>query len=170
MRRLCIAALAAAATMLAGCGSTPTLPGSKAAPMAIRTLRNDSPPSPAAREVVMQALTLLKLGYTWGGKTLESGLDCSGLVAHVYREAAGVRIGPDTRALAKVGKPVTAANLRGGDLVFFNTRNRPNSHVGIYVGNGEFVHAFNTRQGIRLDRMSADYFATRFDGARRLLG
>lgn len=118
----------------------------------------------------MQALTLLKLGYTWGGKTLESGLDCSGLVAHVYREAAGVRIGPDTRALAKVGKPVTAANLRGGDLVFFNTRNRPNSHVGIYVGNGEFVHAFNTRQGIRLDRMSADYFATRFDGARRLLG
>lgn len=170
MRRICFAAIAAAATLLSGCGSVPTLPAPTAKTTPIRISRNEVLPSAAAREVVMHALTLLKLGYTWGGKTLDSGLDCSGLVSHVYREAAGVRIGPDTRALAKVGKAVPAAALRGGDLVFFNTRNRPNSHVGIYVGNGEFVHAFNTRQGIRLDKLSADYFATRFDGARRLLG
>jgi len=118
----------------------------------------------------MQALSLVKNGYTYGGKTLHTGLDCSGLVAYVYKHAAGIRLGPDTRALAKVGRAVPLRDIREGDLVFFNTRNRPHSHVGIYVGRGRFVHALNERTGIRLDSLDSPYFARRFDGARAVLG
>lgn len=118
----------------------------------------------------MQAFALLKHGYKWGGKTLRSGgLDCSGLVSFVYRQATGRRIGVSTGLLAKEGRPVSKQELHEGDLVFFNTLHRAHSHVGIYVGNGQFVHALNERAGVRIDRLSTPYFAKRFDGARTLL-
>ncbi|MEX3984304.1 C40 family peptidase [Paraburkholderia sp. EG287A] len=75
----------------------------------------------------MQALSLLKNGYKWGGKSLNTGLDCSGLVSYVYRTGAGMRVGPNTTALAKTGHAVSKQQLHAGDLVFFNTLHHAHS-------------------------------------------
>ncbi|MFY2597411.1 C40 family peptidase [Achromobacter xylosoxidans] len=120
-------------------------------------------------EVVMHALTLLKSKYRFGGKNPETGLDCSGLVSHVYDNALGLTIEGSASNMASQGRRVTRQDLKEGDLVFFNTRGRPRSHVGIYVGNDKFVHAENSRTGIRINRLSDRYYAARFEEARTLL-
>lgn len=117
----------------------------------------------------MHALTLLKSKYRFGGKNPETGLDCSGLVSHVYDNALGLTIEGSASNMASQGRRVTRQDLKEGDLVFFNTRGRPRSHVGIYVGNDKFVHAENSRTGIRINRLSDRYYAARFEEARTLL-
>jgi hypothetical protein len=120
-------------------------------------------------EVVLRALSLLGVDYRYGGNTPETGLDCSGLVRLVFHDALGLPLPRRSEEISRVGGPIRRAELQPGDLVFFNTLRRAFSHVGIYIGNGQFVHAPSTGGTIRVDRLDRDYWVRRFDGARRLL-
>ena len=144
--------------LLAACGSTPKQP------MAER------PQSERGREVVIFALSLIDTGYRFGGKNPEAGLDCSGMVAYIFDRAAGLRVGGSAADIARQGKPVEKAALVPGDLVFFDTSSRPYatiSHVGIYIGDGRFVHAPSSASGrVRIDQMASTYFAPRFAAGR----
>ncbi len=134
-----------------------------------------SPPPPPAlspraerSEALLQALLALGMDYKYGGKSPVTGFDCSGLVAHVYREAWGIQHPPSTRGQSQAGTPVTLAQLQPGDLVFYDTLKRPYSHVGIYMGDGKFVHAPKTGAQVRVESLKSAYWAPRFNGARRV--
>lgn len=119
-----------------------------------------------ANDVVLFALGLIETGYRFGGKNPEAGLDCSGMVSYVYQKSADIRLAGSAADLARQGKPVQAAQLRPGDLVFFNTRNKSYSHVGIYIGDDRFVHAPNSRGKVRTESMRNGWFAARFEEGR----
>ena len=155
-QRLGGAALAALALAFAGCASGPV-----PAPRAPRA-------SAAGSNIALFALSLLDKPYVWGGRGPDSGFDCSGLVSHVYLQAAGIQLRGSAAAMAKASRSIGSAELLAGDLVFFNTLGYSFSHVGIYVGDGKFVHASNPRTGVRLDRLDSRYYAARFEGARAL--
>ena len=115
-----------------------------------------------------QAMQVLGIKYRFGGRSPETGFDCSGLVTHVFERAWGLLLPPGTEALSKVGVPVKRLKeLEPGDLVFYNTRSRPFSHVGIYLGDGRFVHAPRPGAQVRVESLSP-YWQKRFNGARRL--
>lgn len=114
----------------------------------------------------MFSLGLMDTGYRFGGKNPEAGLDCSGMVSYVYQNAAGLRLTGAATDIARHGRPVDADGLRPGDLVFFNTRNRPRSHVGIYLGDGRFIHAPSSNGKVRADSLTQGWFATRFEEGR----
>jgi cell wall-associated NlpC family hydrolase len=89
------------------------------------------------------------------------------MVAYIFDKAAGLRVSGSAADIARRGRPVDRSSLVAGDLVFFNTANRPFSHVGIYIGDGRFVHAPSTASGrVRIDRLTSTYVAPRFDAAR----
>lgn len=123
----------------------------------------------AAREVVMFTLGLLDVGYQFGGSNPEAGLDCSGMVRFVFKEAVGINLPHNAAALASMSQPVPSESLRAGDLVFFNTRGFSYSHVGIYLGDNKFVHAPSSRGKIRVESLVTPYFAQRYEGGRTLL-
>lgn len=114
------------------------------------------------------ALSLVGTPYAAGGASVETGFDCSGLVAYVYERALKLSVPRNTFDLARIGVPIAAAELSPGDLVFYNTLRRPFSHVGIYLGDLRFVHAPSTGGTVRVEDMRLDYWTRRFDGARRL--
>jgi cell wall-associated NlpC family hydrolase len=119
-------------------------------------------------ELVQQALAAVGVSYRRGGESPRAGFDCSGLVVHVYKEALGLSLPHNALAQSKVGRPVSAAELQPGDLVFYNTRNRKYSHVGLYLGDGRFVHAPKPGAAVRVERMSVRYWTRRYNGARRI--
>lgn len=123
----------------------------------------------AGSEVVFRALSLLGVNYRFGGNSPETGLDCSGLVRLVYSDALGLPLPRRSEEISRVGPAIAPTELQPGDLVFFNTLRRAFSHVGIYIGNNQFVHAPSTGGSIRVENLDADYWTRRFDGARRLL-
>jgi len=117
----------------------------------------------------IEALQALGVKYRLGGRSPETGFDCSGLVTHAFERAWGVLLPAGTEALSKVGAPIRLLKeLQPGDLVFYNTRNRPHSHVGIYLGEGLFVHAPRPGAHVRVENLQTPYWRARFDGARRL--
>lgn len=118
---------------------------------------------------LLGAINLLGTPYKMGGRRPETGLDCSGLVRYVYKQTQDIDLPHNARDLSQVGEPVEPSELRPGDLVFFNTLGRPFSHVGIYKGDGKFVHASSRRdRKVTVSDMGNRYWATRFDGARRI--
>ena len=121
-----------------------------------------------AQDLAIFALGLIGVDYRFGGTTPESGLDCSGLVRYVFQQVTGVRLPRTAQEMSRLGKRVAAADLKIGDLVFFNTRSFPFSHVGIYLGDDRFVHAPSRGGEVEIAAMSASYWRTRFSGARRL--
>ncbi len=123
----------------------------------------------AGSEVVFRALSLLGVSYRFGGNTPETGLDCSGLVRLVFNDTLGLPLPRRSEEISRVGSEIDPSELQPGDLVFFNTLRRAFSHVGIYIGNNQFVHAPSTGRTIRVENLGADYWTRRFDGARRLL-
>jgi cell wall-associated NlpC family hydrolase len=120
-------------------------------------------------EVVLFAMSLIDTGYRFGGKNPAAGLDCSGMVSYIFDKAAGVKLDGSAAQMAKQGRAVAYREMEPGDLVFFNTRNRPRSHVGIYVGEGKFVHAPSSSGKVRVSNLRSGYFAVRFEEARRFL-
>jgi cell wall-associated NlpC family hydrolase len=158
--------------MLGGCASVP--PAEPLAPPAapISALPPVAVPAPAASprapDALFHALAALGVDYRWGGNSRAQGFDCSGLVQHVYREAFGIELPRHTLAQSRQGQPVARAALEIGDLVFYNTLKQPYSHVGIYMGDGRFIHAPRTGAAVRVDKMDSAYWAKRFDGARRV--
>jgi cell wall-associated NlpC family hydrolase len=131
--------------------------------------RADEPPPAERTEALLQVLSAVGVSYRNGGNLHADGFDCSGLVAHVYREAWGISLPRTARAQSEIGVAVARADLQPGDLVFYNTLNSPYSHVGVYVGDGKFVHAPKQGAQVRIDRVDSGYWARRFDGARRIL-
>jgi len=119
-------------------------------------------------EALLQTLLMLGVDYRYGGKSPRTGFDCSGLVAHVFREAYGIELPHNARAQSEMGMRVSLSELRAGDLVFYNTLNRPFSHVGIFLGDGRFVHAPKTGAQVRVEPIRGKYWMRRFDGARRI--
>ena len=115
---------------------------------------------------MLYALGLIDTGYRFGGKNPEAGLDCSGMVSYIYDRAAGLKVRGSAADIARQGRPVAGEALRPGDLVFFNTRQTPFSHVGIYIGDERFVHAPNRNGRVRIDRLTDRYYAQRFEAAR----
>jgi cell wall-associated NlpC family hydrolase len=151
--------------LLSGCGSFgPAAPGPEQTPAAPSAIS----PQAQRSEALLQALLALGLDYRYGGTSPATGFDCSGLVAHVYLEAWNIRLPRDTSAQSKVGTPVSLAELQAGDLVFYDTLKRPYSHVGIYLGEGKFVHAPRSGAQVRIESLTSAYWAKRFDGARRI--
>ena len=142
---------------LTGCATAPAFRGRALAP------------SQAGSDIAVFALSLLDRAYVSGGRGPATGFDCSGLISHVYLQAAGIRLQGSAASMAQVARPVNAADLVAGDLVFFNTLGYSFSHVGIHVGDGRFVHASNPRTGVRTDRLDNKYYAARFEGARTVL-
>lgn len=106
--------------------------------------------------------------YQWGGTTVVDGLDCSGFTRAVYN-LCGINIPRTSREQYKAGNPVSRAELRDGDLVFFGSSESSINHVGIYVGDGKFVHAPRRGEEIRIAGIDESYFERRFVGARRYI-
>ena len=119
-------------------------------------------------DVVLQALAMLDRNYTYGGKKLHTGFDCSGLVSFVYRESAGLRLGGSSADMARLARPVSRLEVQPGDLAFFNTLGASFSHVGIYVGEDRFVHAENEKTGVKTSNLRSRYWSQRFEGFRTL--
>lgn len=125
------------------------------------------PSDPAKRQdIVMQAMAMLDRGYTYGGKKLHTGFDCSGLVTFVYKESAGIALKGSAAQMAEITKSIDASLAHPGDLVFFNTLGPAFSHVGIYIGSGKFVHAANEKTGVKTERLNHSYWSKRFQGYR----
>lgn len=123
-----------------------------------------------ASRLVMQAMGLLGVPYRYGGNTPETGLDCSGLVRLVYQQSVGKVLPRRAADQAQASVAIDTSDLRPGDLVFFNTMRRAFSHVGIYVGDGKFIHAPSSGGRVRVEDMRSRYWTTRFNGARRVPG
>lgn len=124
--------------------------------------------SSAAREVLMNALSLTGIRYKFGGNSPETGFDCSGYVRYVFQQALNLTLPHGARAISQLGESVAVSDLKPGDLVFFNTLKSTFSHVGIYLGNNRFIHAPSSGGGIHVVDMKDKYWAQRFNGARRI--
>lgn len=122
--------------------------------------------SEKGNEVAIYALGLIDTGYRFGGKNPDAGFDCSGMVSYIYRQAAGVSVSGSAADIARRGREIHRSGVRPGDLIFFNTLNRPFSHVGIYIGDARFIHAPSSNGKVRIDRLDSRYYAQRFEMAR----
>ena len=137
-------------------------PAPKAIPDAPRDRDNTA-------EILVYALSLVGVKYQFGGNSAATGFDCSGFVHHVFGEIANVALPRSAEAIAQRGTHVAKQDLAAGDLVFYNTRSRANSHVGIYLGNNTFVHSPSRGKSVEIVDMTENYWRKRFNGARRLL-
>ena len=122
-----------------------------------------------ASDLVINALSFLGVKYKYGGDHASTGFDCSGFVRHVYRQTLGLVLPHNAAQQSREGQRIAENQLRPGDLVFFNTLRRAFSHVGIYIGNGQFIHAPRPGQDVQIGSLDSPYWARRFDGARRLI-
>ena len=120
--------------------------------------------------LVKRALGLLGTPYRWGGTSPDGGFDCSGLVGYVFRTALGIELPRVSREMANNGEKIERAALTEGDLVFFSRRGKRVDHVGIYVGNGQFLHAPRTGKDVMVSSLDSGYWAGKFLQARRVAG
>lgn len=119
--------------------------------------------------LVNLTIELLGTTYRYGGNSPLTGLDCSGLVRHVYEQAAGVVLPRSSREMARSGEQVDTHALLPGDVLFFARPRKPVSHVGIYIGDGLFIHAASKSKKVKLSEIDQRYYLTRLVGARRYL-
>jgi cell wall-associated NlpC family hydrolase len=166
--------------LLVGCGSTPSRE-SVEVPVAVPPppqTQIQVPPSSVrlqladdahAQEAAIYALALIGNHYRFGGRNPDSGVDCSGMVSWIYEQVAGLQLPHNAEQIASLSRPVAREALQPGDLVFFNTSGKPYSHVGIYAGDGRFVHAPSSRgKYVRTDTLDSGWFAQRVSGLRTL--
>jgi len=140
------------ALLLAGCSTTPKKP---------------APPTASTSPVVEYALSLEGAPYQWGKASPEEGFDCSGFVWHVFR-AHGLAIPRTTAQMAEALPEVEPQERRPGDLLFFDTQDKPFSHVGLYLGDESFIHAPSSKTGhVMVSRLTQPYWRDRLTGVRR---
>jgi hypothetical protein len=122
-----------------------------------------------ASDLVLSAMNFIGVNYRLGGTQVETGFDCSGFTRHIFENSLGLVL--PRRAAEQARAPglltIKQDDLRPGDLVFFNTLRQTFSHVGIYVGDGKFIHAPRTGASVRVEDMREAYWLQRFNGARR---
>lgn len=124
--------------------------------------------SEKVEEIMIRALSLTGVNYKYGGRSPETGFDCSGFVQYVFMNAAQIALPPSARTISEMGNTVKREELQPGDLVFFNTLKSAFSHVGIYVGNNQFIHAPRAGAKVRIENMDERYWKSRYNGAKRL--
>jgi NlpC/P60 family len=124
----------------------------------------------AASELVLSAMNFLGVPYRRGGNSADEGFDCSGFTRHIFENSIGLVLPRrvDDQANAAGVTPIGRDDLMPGDLVFFNTLKRTFSHVGIYIGDGKFIHSPRTGSQVRIEDMRVAYWQHRFTGARRV--
>ncbi len=122
-----------------------------------------------AADIVFNALSTLGSLYKRGGDHPDAGFDCSGLVRWVFRTAIGRELPRTSFQMSHQGASIDPTQLRPGDLVFYNTLRRAFSHVGIYIGEGRFIHAPSRGRKVEIVEMREPYWQKRFNGARRVL-
>lgn len=121
-------------------------------------------------ELVVTAMGFLGVPYRRGGNSAETGgFDCSGFVRAIYEQTVGLVLPRRANEQAAATQVIDKRDLQPGDLVFFNTMRRAFSHVGIYVGEGKFIHSPKPGAQVRVEDMNGNYWQRRFDGARRVL-
>ena len=118
--------------------------------------------------VALTAMGLVGTRYRYGGSSPDTGFDCSGLVQYVFEDATREQLPHNTAEIAQISRPVSRDNLSVGDFVFFNTLHSAYSHMGIYIGDGQFVNAPSSGGHVRIDALNSPYFAKRYEGARTL--
>ena len=161
--------LSGLALLLSGCAFTAPRGNAPPPPPPTTAAASSQDYHPKRNDLALFALSLLDTPYSWGGRGPATGFDCSGLVSHVYQQAAGLPVRGSSAELGQKTRAVDRSRIQPGDLLFFNTLGARHSHVGIYVGDGRFVHASNPRTGVRVDQLSNRYYAQRFEGAGTLL-
>jgi cell wall-associated NlpC family hydrolase len=165
------AACLALLLLAAGCGRDQVRPAAApAGVVAQRAWPQVTPTDPvAANAVLMRAISLVGTPYRYGGNTPEGGFDCSGLVNYVYRDMLDLRLPRSSRDLAAwQGPRIEPQDLATADLVFFGSGGNV-THVGIYVGEGRFVHAPSTGGTVRLDHLDGSYWRRNYSGSKRIL-
>lgn len=122
-----------------------------------------------ATDLVMNAMNFLGVSYRRGGNSADTGFDCSGFTRHVFENSLGLLLPRRSAEQAESAGllRINQDDLKPGDLVFFNTMRRAFSHVGIYLGDGKFIHAPRTGSQVRVEDMREAYWIKRFNGARR---
>ena len=167
-RRAVASAPLAVLTGLWGCAAPVSAPRQRTA--LDRRTTAEVAPHPHLGELLVSAIGLVGVPYRLGGNTVENGFDCSGFTRHLFQMHLGVTLPRRSQDQASAARFVEVAGfeLQPGDLVFFNTLQRANSHVGIYIGDGRFIHAPRTGAVVRLEPLRSSYWLQRFDGARRL--
>ena len=122
-----------------------------------------------AADLAIAAMNFVGVPYRRGGNSADSGFDCSGFTRHIFALSLGFSLPRrvDDQASASGLVNVDKTELRAGDLVFFNTLKRSFSHVGIYVGDGRFIHAPRSGSEVRIENMRYAYWSQRYTGARR---
>jgi len=120
-------------------------------------------------ELVVTAMGFLGVPYRRGGNDADTGFDCSGFVRSMYERTIGLVLPRLAKDQAAATKPIDQRELQPGDLVFFNTMKRAFSHVGIYIGEGKFIHSPRPGAQVRVEDMHQAYWERRFDGARRVV-
>jgi cell wall-associated NlpC family hydrolase len=121
-----------------------------------------------ASELVLNAMGFLGVPYHRGGNSADTGFDCSGFVRAMYEQTIGLVLPRRANEQAAATQTIDRKDLQPGDLVFFNTMRQAFSHVGIYVGEGKFIHSPRPGAQVRVEDMGVAYWARRFDGARRV--
>lgn len=155
----CWCALLVLVALLSACGARTPTRASIAVP------RIDANPN----DVLFRAISLVGTPYRYGGNTPESGFDCSGLIGYIFHDVAGARLPRSAADIDRLEAPaVSRARLAPGDLVFFRDGGSI-SHIGIYVGEGRFVHAPSRGGTVRLDALDGDYWRQHYVGAKRLI-
>ncbi len=122
----------------------------------------------AAGEIVVSAMGFLGVPYKRGGNTFDTGFDCSGFVKALYAQTLGKVLPRSAAEQAAQTTKIDSSELQPGDLVFFNTMRRAFSHVGIYVGDGKFIHSPKPGAEVRIEDMKTSYWDKRYNGARRV--
>jgi cell wall-associated NlpC family hydrolase len=125
--------------------------------------------SHTASDMAVTALGFLGVPYKRGGNNAETGFDCSGFVKAMYEQTLGLILPRKAVQQAAVTQIIDKSDLQPGDLVFFNTMRHAFSHVGIYLGDGKFIHSPKPGAEVRVENMGQSYWRRRFDGARRVL-
>jgi cell wall-associated NlpC family hydrolase len=121
-----------------------------------------------ASDLVFNAMGFLGVPYRRGGNSADTGFDCSGFVRAMYEQTVGLLLPRRAHEQAAATETIDRNDLQPGDLVFFNTMRSAFSHVGIYVGEGKFIHSPRPGAQVRVEDMGVAYWARRFDGARRV--
>jgi murein DD-endopeptidase len=146
---------------LAGCASAPQSRAQQPQPVASTGASNG-----AADRAASNAAKMVGKPYRYGGSS-PAGFDCSGLVQYSFRQA-GVTLPRSTEQQRSVSRLIRVADLRRGDLLFFNQEGKKYGHLGIYIGDGKFVHAPSSGKSVRSDRLDSPYWKKHLSEARRL--
>jgi murein DD-endopeptidase len=153
-------------------GAAPSVLSAAAAFFLLAACASAPSPSPvvtdpaAADRAASHALKMVGKPYKYGGST-PTGFDCSGLVQYSYKQA-GVSLPRSTDGLLSTSAPLRGSRLRPGDLLFFDQEGKKKSHVGIYLGDGRFVHAPSSGKTVRTDKLDSPYWKKHLSEARRI--